>query len=893
MCARPVSSAPPGNQKHDYAELPSSLPSTPNISSSLIHPADRRQTTADLQRIYQESSESSTEVSLPDDDYGQLHQRQQISQRLSQKNTRLVDVGFFNYLNSLTPSSRRAPSSSTTANYLQLQSMQDQYQTLGNGPQATMASDQETISESSSVSTPSESEDANGLLFGLDGLEAAKLKLAALERSLAQLTAKSSMPDGVASVESGESDQESDPEIIGELKQQIAVLNNLVGRYATTISGEFQDTGLASKDANLTSMVRTVQAHRLDHAATRYPLPRPAANGNRVDLLQQHELSKSLSLRMPEEQSRADIIAIDIDTNDTAKLEALEREMQACAKRGDDAFTNYKRLGDAIVRDRESGDTPPHTLQAKLKKLQKFENEWLRCSKEIVTLIDQWESLVGQGASQADKPARQIASERNAFIDNYKGSETRALEKAHDALLKQLQDRVQENPAKVYGWDALAGAAGFSSSFLIGNTLARFLPGWAGVILPPVISGSFHVMVATPVVKNIMARTWNATSLAEFNNYMKLTGAQWGDRWAGEADIRKYASKDPARSDKLTIDERLAEEKDFSELSANRYRDEEAAYWAYTANYSLKAVLCGVFSQHFSTGTDAIKGIEAAMHGVMGALSGAEYSVGQQLARSTQPGAKATAVPTREVFAAQEEYLKSLRDDLDAALKAHRETYGSDPKDPTERALRKESLRIERERQAASAKARVAGMARHEFTAQFQGDAKWDTLSEVLGRILTLAPTTVTSYLTAHMRKSPDPVMMFLGHFLPSVTLIAPTGGFTSRPWICGLIRAGLQAFLTARDVQSKKSAQTVATLIPGQIRMREGQARPDAPDRTSTEVSSSELSSIEVSAVRTVDDHSTDHSFTVEFPDDSTSSDVSDEVWTGNPTQRDVDAAN
>ncbi len=887
MCARPVSSAQPGNP---YAELSSSLPSTPNISPSLNHPANRRQATADLQRIYQESAESPAEALLQDDNYGQLHQRQQLSQRLSQKSTGLVDVGFFNYLNSLTSSSRRAPPSSTTANYLQLQSMQDQYQTLGNGPQATMISDQGTISESSSVSTPSESEDANGSLFGLDGLEAAKLKLAALERSLAQLTAKSSAPDGA---ESSDSDQDSDPDIIGELKQQIAVLNNLVGRYATTVSGESQDTGLTNKDVNLTSMVRSVQAHRLDHSATRYPLPRPAANGDKVDLLQQHELSKSLSLRVPEEQPRADSIAIDIDTNDTAKLNILEREMQACAKRGDDAFTKYKRLGDAIVRDRESGDTPPHTLLAKLKKLRKFENEWLQCSKEIVTLIDQWESLVGHGASQADKSARQIASERTAFLDNYKGSDTRALEKTHEALVKQLQHHVQDNPAQATAWDALAGAAGFSSSFLVGNTLARFLPGWAGVILPPVISGSFHVMVATPVVKNIMARTWNATSLAEFNNYMKLTGAQWADRWAGETEVRKYASKDPARSDKLTIGERLAEEKDFSELSANRYRDEEAAYWAYTANYSLKAVLCGVFSQHFSTGTNAIKGIEAAMHGAMGALSGAEYIVGQQLARSTQPGAKATAVPTREVFAAQEEYLKSLRDDLDAALKAHRETHGSDPKDPTERALRKESLRIERERQAASAKARMAGIATYEFTAQFKGDAKWDTLSEVLGRILTLAPTTVTSYLTAHMRKSPDPVMMFLGHFLPSVTLIAPTGGFTSRPWICGLIRAGLQAFLTARDVQSKKSAQTVATSIPGQIRVREGQAQSDSPDRASTEVSSSELSSIEVSAVRTIDDDSTEHSYTVEFPDDSTSSEVSEEVWAGNPTQRDVDAAN
>jgi len=887
MCARPVSSAPPGNP---YAELPSTLPSTPDITSSLPSSANRRQATADLQRIYQESAGSPAEALLPDDDYGRLHQRQQLSQRLSQKNTRLADTGFFNYLNSLTSSSRRVSPSSTTANYLQLQSMQDQYQTLGNGPQATIAGDQGTISESSSVSTPSESEDANGSLFGLDGLEAAKLKLATLERSLTQLTARSSTPDGA---ESGDSDQDSDPEIIGELKQQIAVLNTLVGRYATTVSGEFQDPELANKDVNLTSMVRTVQAHRLDHSATRYPLPRPAADGDRVDLLRQHELSKSLPLRMPEEQPRADSIAIDIDTNDTAKLEALEREMQACAKRGDDAFAKYKRLGDAIVRDRESGDTPPHTQLAKLKKLQKFENEWLQCSKEIVTLIDQWESLVGQGASQADKSARQIASERNAFLDNYKGSETRALEKAHEALLLQVQNRVHDNPLAACGWDALAGAAGFSSSFLVGNTLARFLPGWAGVILPPIISGSFHVMVATPVVKNIMTRTWNATSLAEFNNYMKLIGAQWGDRWAGEAEVRKYASKDPARSDKLTIDERLAEEKNFSELSANRYRDEEAAYWAYTANYSLKAVLCGVFSQHFSTGTDAIKGIEAAMHGAMGALSGAEYIVGQQLARSTQPGAKATVVPTREVFAAQADYLKSLRDDLDAALKMHRETHGSDPKDPTERALRKESLRIERERQAASAKARMAGIATYEFTAQFQGDAKWDTLSEVLGRILTLAPTTVTSYLTAHMRKSPDPVMMFLGHFLPSVTLIAPTGGFTSRPWICGLIRAGLQAFLTARDVQSKKSVQTVATSIPGQIRLREGQAQSDAPDRASTEVSSSELSSVEVSAVRTVDDDSTEHSYTVEFPDDGTSSEVSEEVWTGNPTQRDVDAAN
>lgn len=744
----------------------------------------------------------------------------------------------------------------------------------------------------SDASTRSDSADSDETgLSDLDELAAAEEHLAALERSLAKLQQASGSPEGVSG-----SDEVSDSHSasIRELTRQIDTLRTLVNRFPLEDSDIHGHAAQRSSGSNLSTLVRSVTTQRL--ASSRVAADDgglPDKHGP-ADLVRLHNAARDLRVQMPEEALRTAI------KGDAQQLDTLEQAMEDTARRGDQAFASYQRLSQAIARDRELGNVGPNTLAAKQGKLQKYENEWLRCSTQVLALMDRWESLQDTPTPAADKSAKQLASERKAFIEQYKSPATRALDKTHADLLAMQTKYVGDHPGRMIMWDALAGAAGFSSSFLIGNTLARFLPGTTGVWLPPLISGSFHVLFATPIVKNVMARNWSATSLAELNNYFRLMGADWGDRLNDETELRKYDPKNPDQAGKLTIGERRAQEKDLPELIANRYRDEEAAYWVYTFNYTMKAVLCGLQSQYMAQGTPEVRAVEAAWHGVMGALSGAEYIISQQLARSTRPGSTPSAVPTREVFAAQQACLKSLREDLDSALSAHREAHGTNPKDPVERALRKESQRIEKERAAAETKARLGGIAMHEFAAQFDGDVKWDTLSEVLGRIITLAPTTVTSYLTASMRKSPDPVLMFLGHFLPSVALIYPfplpgVGGFTSRPWVCGLIRAGLQAFLTPKTRPAADTTATVMTRLAAAASDTTG-----AHDHSSTEIRPSDLSSSEVSdGVLSRDE--TNESYTVEMPDDDDESSIvsqpdssdSDDAWAGNPTQRDQQAAN
>ncbi len=704
-------------------------------------------------------------------------------------------------------------------------------------------------------------------------------------------TQREALARSTSGIDGAESDEESTPRhesSLRELDQRIATTTTLIRRLeALQTHADGTDTQRAGHH-NLSSLVRTVTRHRLDRVGAREPAPRLLRNETLANLRIVHERGQNLALRLPEGRMIGN--ADDVTANDSPRIEALRAKMEEHAARGDEAFTRYRKLSHAIIKDVASGEVRPKTRAAKEKRLQQYEAEWLQHMSQLMPLLNEWEALVGAAPAE-EKSAQQLASERKAVIERCKSLQTVVLEESYTKKLTEQQKLVGETNSYVLKWDALAGSLAFSSSFLIGNTLGRYLPSSATRYVPPIVSGLLHTIAAAPVAKNVMARTWTASSLAELNNYFKLAGAQMGAWIGGTTEQRKYDPKDPTQAGKLTITEKRQEEKkSFGELSGNRYQDEEAAYWCYTLNYSIKAAACAVAAQFLSQGTEAARGIEAGLHAWAGAISGAEYIMTQQQLRSARPNAKPVAVPTREIFVAQAAYLKSLRDDLNTVIAGTRTVTGMDLTDANMRVLRRESHRLEQERLIAEGKSEWAGIARHEFIAQFQGDAKWDTLSEALGRIITLIPVTAVNELTAHMRKSPDPLTMFLGHFLPSVVLIA---GFTTRPWVCGAIRAGIQAFMTSREQPDAQPGQTVATAVPRDVVQTSASSEAAKSDEALAARTSSESDLVSASSHRGKNTHPRGEEYVIDMPSESSIVEASEDLWTGNATERDLNAAN
>lgn len=501
---------------------------------------------------------------------------------------------------------------------------------------------------------------------------------------------------------------------------------------------------------------------------------------------------------------------------------------------------------------------------------EKFRDTWRKKITEISKLIEKREKMEQKVLPDAlIAPPKQQEADRKALIDGLKSKKTLNLEDIHRTLLEQRKLTVDAQSTWNIATDLAAGAAGFSVSFLISNTLWRLLPlgpyTVIGAVGAPILAGFLHHATATPVVKQVLARNWTSTSMTDLSNNFKLRGASWSDWWHSESDMRKYDSKDPTHIGKLTIAERLAEEPGFGSLLGKRYEDEEAAYFFYTMNYWCKAAAAAALSTYLATQSFPSKLVEASLHGICGMCSGAEYVLSQQHARSQRTRAEAKVVPTREIFAAEAAALQSLKDDIENELQQRKAMGAADPNDQTKRMLTKELNKVSKLLAIATLKAKPAGILRHEFSAQFvPGDALADTAAESLGRMLSLVPASIANELLGSWRASPDPLYMFLGHAIPQLFLIAPPG-FTARPVYIGAIRGLIQAFMNG---SARKAAET----------RRAAQARHDEADQ-----------STEVSTPRSSIDQSTqsEEASAIVSAADSIDED-SGEVWHGNPTKRD-----
>lgn len=598
-----------------------------------------------------------------------------------------------------------------------------------------------------------------------------------------------------------------------------------------------------ARASSLSKMVRTATANRRRNAIASRP-PSPSDTSHPTPLKALHEKSRNSTLLMPEDLKKHFSEAA------LEEIEQLDEEIENLANNVDLLLETRRRLRrsgnpDGVADDREA-------LQKQQRALDK---SILKGNLKLGKLIEQREKLEVKVLPNQGLTAKEQAEKYKAFLESYKSDKTRALEKTHAHRLAE-QAREWSSGCAEWGLRSLAGFTANAFSFFIGNSIARALavPVVGSVVSMPV-AAFLHVMLGGPIVKQVLNRTWTAPALIELNNYFKLLGASWADYATGETEVRKYASKNPDRKEKLTIGERRAEERGFWPMFWDRYKTEEVGYYAYTVNYALKALAAGGLATAVDPKGPVYKATEWAMHGVMGWMSGAEYVVASQDARSQVPGAAQVVLPNRATSAAEADALESLLNDLQKALETSRAQLPKDPGDPTERELLKAIRKTEKALAVARKKSEFLGTFAHEFTAQFATkEATADTLSESLGRTISLAPVAVLAEFLVPWRTSGNFWLTTAAHALQALLLIMPPG-FTARPVYSGLLRAMMQAGMNERGAPPAKTGRT-------------GQPQPSG--------------SADVSGSVPLHDQG-DESTVVEV-----SSDSDDEGWHGNPTERD-----
>lgn len=554
------------------------------------------------------------------------------------------------------------------------------------------------------------------------------------------------------------------------------------------------------------------------------------------------------------------------------KIEDLEEQLILSGKNTDLKWTAITRM-QIRIQKLNPEDKATHAERAKLKKeLAKLRSEHqneLRKTSALLAEIHNIESIVLPPAVHSAKTKARIAVV-DSFLATVKSKATKDLETIHTNKITALKNSLStERYGKVMRWNLLAGVAGFGVSFLLPNTITRFAPSWYGLAIAPVVAASLHVLLATPTVKTLMASTWNSPALGEMNNYFKLKGSAWGDWWRGQEHEKKWKSKDPNATVKLTSAEKLQEGRAFSEIYWDRYKREDFSYFSYTAGYGIKAAVVAAFTSYFSGATMESKGVEAAMHGLMGALSGALYVEGQQFFRRGDPNAKEIAVPTPEIYAAEAAALSSYRTDIENKISelTAGDAIGIKFSDMITRVLNQELRKTEKALIIATWKSKPGGggIWEHEFLSQFQKGALEDTLSEVIGRILSLYQVAGIGHLTAAWRMSSEPHMMFLGHLIAAIGLMAPPLGFTARGIFSGLTRASIQAI-------SGDNHTSVVTQLRNRHVDDDGDVLVGSNDEDTLSEEGSESESVVVDMSQ----------------DDGIDEESSEDSWDGNPRERD-----
>ena len=563
------------------------------------------------------------------------------------------------------------------------------------------------------------------------------------------------------------------------LQHEVKVLDALIAQLASATSSPDK-----SLTATLTRRGRPPAPFNLPSDTSQVSrLTSNTTDARRSSLLLGNELKKLFS---PEGIKELDKIEGQIQELE-AKLEEYHHELKHWTRQVDEASHSFDLPDFESLRDTNESRLLATTLRL----------------AQLIEKRKKLENLVFPAPS-----IDELNKARAEFLERFKSEKTRQLENVRKTKLAALEQTMQSDwrsSAMFY----LSGLTAFAGSFMWGNGLSR-APYLGSSVLGSVVSAALHVTVAGPVVKQLLWKSWSAPAFIEFNTYVKLIGSKWGDEVRGETGVRKYQSKYPDHAGLLTIEERLAEEKPLSEILWSRMNSEDAAYFFYAMNYLGKAAIAaGIASSLAPVGVPGIL-TELALHTVLGGLSGAFTVAGIQNERSKHPKSELKAVPTREIFAAEADEQESLLADLIRARDAWLADKNKSPDDTTGVDLIREIGKTQKALEAARTKSKFLGTFRYEFANQFTpGDPLSDTVSEMLGRWISLWPTTIASELLRDWRKSGDPKKIFAGHAIPAVLLILPPG-FSARAIYSGLIRASIQQHINGRAGHLAASGVTV-----------------------------------------------------------------------------------
>jgi len=622
-------------------------------------------------------------------------------------------------------------------------------------------------------------------------------KIAELDHLLATLNSQGAMKE---SIQTHLAERQALKEEAGYLK---ILLRHVEGQEnADAVEETVASTSTApSPPARTVSMSRMILAAAIKHRRSSMSATQPATAtvDGATPLKTLHDKTRNSTLLMSGElKKHFSVFALQ-------EIDELESQINILAN-------NIDRLYESRRRQIEAG-SPSGSRKARdqrHREIQSLDKRILKGNIRLGKIIEEREKLEAKVIAPAKVlTPKEQAEHYKSFIESFKSKKTRELEKKHVQLLAEIEHQ-SACCCGTYGLQLLGGWAANATSFFIGNSIARAIaPSFAGAIVSVPVSACLHVMVAGPLLKQILDRMWNAPALAEFNNYFKLLGASWGDWARGEENVKKYVSKYPDKTEKLTLAERRAEQRPFKDLLSDRYKTEEAGYYVYTMNYGFKALAAASLATTMSSVSDTYRWSEWAAHTVMGWMSGAEYVVAMQESRSQISGAKQIVLPDRATSAAEAEALQSLLDDLQEALEKARDRKEKNPADTTERDLLKAIRQTGKSLQAARTRSGFMGTFRHEIKAQFANkEATADTLSESFGRTISLIPTAVLAEYLKPWRASGDFWLVSGAHALQGLLLIMPPG-FTARPVYSGLLRALIQAGMNGRDSSAAARSQS------------------------------------------------------------------------------------
>ncbi len=480
-----------------------------------------------------------------------------------------------------------------------------------------------------------------------------------------------------------------------------------------------------------------------------------------------------------------------------AQIDELCEKINQTIQASTQTLQQIKRLEKFLAQEQSQNNYSDNRQQGTPENQKQLKRLNLRHRNELL-LVGKLDKQLQQIEMHADAAVQETEIEAKSFLEGLKSPATIELENEYKAALETYKKAVNSGQfasARKAGWTALGGGLAFASSFLLPNSLPRLLPApystYFALAGSPLLAGFCHTVFAPASAKQCMSAIWSAPALAGTTNYFRLLGSKWADELRGEASIKKYKDKNPENKNKLTIDERLAQEPPFAETFGKRYLAEEVPYFAYSLNYTIKGGVMAGFPRLYTAKTLAGKWGETLLHGEYGTLSGASYLVGQQVVRSWDKDAKETILPTRAIYEKEARMLASLKQDIEDKTKD--EEFATDNK--TKQKLAIKLRQTDKALAIANTKASFGGVWRYEVTSMFTKETWADTASEVIGRSASLLQTAGVSYATAGMRASSNPGMIFLGYFLPALSLMAPPFGFTGRGGFSGLARAGLQVF--------------------------------------------------------------------------------------------------